>query len=338
MQCERVPLPKPPHLFILIYSISYFTIFYNGSASKNLLICPLFSAEIAFFICYTIAMIIYVDILFFTNFLMDAILLAATALFADRKARPWRLGLSAAAAALFGCFLFFWKISPLLLFLIKFLLPALSLLIAFPFERIATFGRTLLIFWGVHLLFGGGMYAFYSLTDAGSQMRLANGIYYLNIPLWGLLLLTFGFYGLSHLFFFLLEHKKEKSFLHTLTIDGTELLALLDTGNSLYDPITLSPVILCQWDALPLPEPLLQAALHQDPSALPRLSKAFPHLHLQLLPYTDISGKRILIYAYRPKKLLLDGLERQGLVGLSLQPLSPDGRFQALLHRDWSNL
>lgn len=283
-------------------------------------------------------MVIYVDILFFTNFLMDAALLAATALFADRKARPWRMGLGAAFAALFGCVFFFLKIPWILLFLLKLLLPALSLLIAFPFERAATYGRTLLLFWAVHFLWGGGMYAFYAFTDAGSKMRLANGIYYMDLPLWGLLLLTFGFYGLSHLFFFFLERKKEKNFLHTLSIDGIDLLALLDTGNSLYDPITLKPVILCQWDALPLPEDLLRAALHQDPAALPELSARYPHLHLQLLPYTDISGKRILIYAFRPRKLLLDGYERQALIGLSLQPLSPDNRFQALLHRDWSNL
>jgi stage II sporulation protein GA (sporulation sigma-E factor processing peptidase) len=135
-----------------------------------------------------------------------------------------------------------------------------------------------------------------------------------------------------------LERRKEKSFLHTLKVEGQTLLALLDTGNSLYDPITLLPVILCQWDSLPLPEELLQATLHKDASALPRLSKQFPHLKLRLLPYTDATGARTLIYAFRPRELSVDGIERQALIGITLQPLSPDNRFQALLHRDWSNL
>ena len=169
-------------------------------------------------------------------------------------------------------------------------------------------------------------------------MRTANGSYYMDLPLWLLLLLSFGFYALARGFFHFMDQRKEKSFLHTLTVDGTDILALLDTGNSLYDPISLLPVILTDWDALPLPDALLRAVLHQDSAALPALSAQFPHLHLRLLPYTDATGARTLIYAYKPRELKIDGQERTALIALTLQTLSPDRRFQALLHRDWSNL
>ncbi|MBQ8600874.1 MAG: sigma-E processing peptidase SpoIIGA [Clostridia bacterium] len=283
-------------------------------------------------------MIIYVDILFFTNFLMDTLLLATTALIAGRKVRPWRLLGAAAAGALFGCLLFFAALPAALLFLIKIAIPAGLILLAFPFERFSSYGRTALTFLAANLLFGGGMYAFYAFTDAGSHMRTANGIYYMDLPLWLLLLLSFGFYALARGFFHLLDQRKEKNYLHTLTVDGTDLLALLDTGNSLYDPISLLPVVLSEWDALPLPEELLRAVLHQDATALPVLLEQFPHLHLRLLPYTDATGARTLLYAYKPKELKIDGQERAALIALTLQSLSPDRRFQALLHRDWSNL
>ncbi len=283
-------------------------------------------------------MVIYIDILFFTNFLMDALLLATTAILADRKAIPWRMALGAGVAALLGCLLFFIKVHWLPLLLLKAAIPALALVLSFPLENFITYFKTLLLYLGVHLLFGGGMYGFYAFTDAGSKMRQANGVYYMEIPLWLLLLMAFGFYGLSRLFFLFLDRRKEKNFLHTLTIDGTSLSALLDTGNALYDPLTLKPVILCQWDALPLPEALLQAVLHQDAAALPTLCEKYPHLHLQLLPYTDVSGRQILIYGFRPQELTIDGMPRRAIVGLTLQTLSPDNRFQALLHRDWSHL
>ncbi|MBQ9953289.1 MAG: sigma-E processing peptidase SpoIIGA [Clostridia bacterium] len=283
-------------------------------------------------------MVIYVDILFFTNFIMDTLLLATTALIAARKLTPWRLLLGAAVGALFGCLLFFTKLPLALMVLLKLVVPAAILLLAFPFERLLSYGRTALIYFAAHLLFGGGMYAFYAFTDAGSHIRASNGVYYMDLPLWLLLLLSFGFYGLTRGFFHLLNLRKEKSFLHTLTVDGQDLLALLDTGNSLYDPISLKPVVLCQWDCLSLPEELLQAILHNDSAALPRLSKQFPHLKLRLLPYTDATGARTLIYAFCPKTLLIDHIQRDALIGITLQPLSPDGRFQALLHRDWSNL
>ena len=283
-------------------------------------------------------MVIYVDILFFTNFMMDTLLLATTSLIASRKLVPRRLLAAAAVGALFGCLLFFASLPALPMILLKLAVPAAILLLAFPFERLSSYGRTALIYLAAHLIFGGGMYAFYAFTDAGSHLRASNGVYYMDLPLWLLLLLAFGFYGLTRSFFHLLQRHKEQSFSHTLTVDGTPILALLDTGNSLYDPISLKPVILCQWDCLPLPEDLLQAALHNDSSALPRLTKQYPHLKLRLLPYTDATGARALIFAYQPEHLQIDGKERQALIGITLQPLSPDGRFQALLHRDWSNL
>lgn len=283
-------------------------------------------------------MIIYVDILFFTNFMMDTLLLATTALIAGRRLVPWRLLLAAAAGALASCLLFFAKLPLLLMLPIKLALPAALLLIGFPFERLSTYGRTALIYFAAHLLYGGGMYAFYAFTDAGSHMLQSGGVYYMDLPLWLLLLLAFGFYGLTRGFFHLLDRRKERSFLHTLTVEEQELLALLDTGNSLYDPITLQPVILCQWDSLSLPEELLRAVVHKDAAALPGLNEKFPELKLRLLPYTDATGARTLIYAFRPKILKIDGCERSGLIGLTLQPLSQDGRFQALLHRDWSKL
>ena len=289
-------------------------------------------------LCYTKGMVIYVDILFFTNFMMDAFLLATTALTAGRSVISWRMLSAAAVGAVSGCLLFFAVLPLPVMILIKLAIPAVLLLIAFPFERLSSYARTALIYLAAHLLFGGGMFAFYAFTDAGSRMRAVNGIYYMDLPLWLLLLLSFGFYGLARVFFHLLGRRKEKSFLHTLTVDSRTLLALLDTGNSLYDPITLLPVILCQWDSLNLPEEVLRAVVHRDSAALPALSRKYPALKLRLLPYTDATGARTLIYAFRPKQLKIDGQERSALIGITLQPLSPDGRFQALLHRDWSNL
>ncbi len=269
---------------------------------------------------------------------MDTLLLATTALIAGRRPRPFRLLAAAAMGAFCGCCLFFATLHPAVTGLLKLLLPMGLLLIAFPFERLSVYGRTALFYLAAHLLFGGGMFAFYAFTDAGSHMRYSGGVYYMDLPLWLLLLLAFGFYGLVRGFFHLVDRRREKTFLHTLGVDGNDLLALLDTGNSLYDPITLLPVILCQWDALPLPEELLRAVVHKDATALPQLTKTYPELKLRLLPYTDATGAGTLIYAFRPKSLTVDGIERDGLIGLTLQPLSEDNRFQALLHRDWSNL
>lgn len=281
-------------------------------------------------------MIIYIDILFLTNFMMDALLLAVTALMAGRILCGWRLFLSAAAGGVAGCMIFFTSLPAPILLILKFLLPAGMILSAFPWEHWRLYAKTVVVHLSCHLLYGGGMFAFYSFTDAGSKMLSANGVYYMDLPLWLLLVFAFGSYGLCRLFFHWMDGRRERCHLRVLTVDGCDIPALLDTGNSLYDPVSLTAVTVCQWDCLTLPEEVLRAALHRDPSALPQLSEQYPALKLRLIPYTDATGASTLLYAYRPQSIRVDGVERQGLIAITLQPLSADGRFKAILHRDWS--
>ena len=287
--------------------------------------------------CYTEPMIIYIDILFITNLMMDSLLLGATSVLAGRRLRGWRLAVSASAGSAVGCILFFVTVPSWLMLLLKFLIPAGMVLLAFSWESSVMYAKTVVVHLCCNLLFGGGMFAFYSFTVAGSRMLTANGVYYMELPLWLLLLFSFGSYGACRLFFHWMDGRREKRFIHTLTVDGRDLPALLDSGNSLYDPLSLTAVGLCQWDSVELPEEVLRAALHRDPSALPRLNQSYPALKLRLIPYRDAAGGETLIYAYRPQSLRVDGVEQRGLIGITLQPLSADGRFKALLHRDWSS-
>ena len=113
--------------------------------------------------------------------------------------------------------------------------------------------------------------------------------------------------------------------------------ALIDTGNSLQDPITLAPVIIVEAQMLQdcLPEELLQAVRRRDSGALEQLAGQYPRLRCRLLPYRGLQGEGHLLFALRPEwiRRLPDGKPvEQVLLGLTASPLCADGSYHALLH------
>ena len=122
----------------------------------------------------------------------------------------------------------------------------------------------------------------------------------------------------------------------TLGERTAELTALVDTGNTLSDPVTGRPVMVAEGDSVkellpqdcrPGPEDL------RDPAgAVARLSAGSCKGRFHLLPYRAVGVDRGLLLALRVDRLELDGAD-QGplLVALSPTPVSDGGGYRALI-------
>ena len=122
----------------------------------------------------------------------------------------------------------------------------------------------------------------------------------------------------------------------TLGERTAELTALVDTGNTLSDPVTGRPVMVAEGDSVkellpqdcrPGPEDL------RDPAgAVARLSAGNCKGRFYLLPYRAVGVDRGLLLALRVDRLELDGAD-QGplLVALSPTPVSDGGGYRALI-------
>ena len=281
--------------------------------------------------------VIYVDTLFLLNALVDYLLLLAAARLAGEPLRRWRFALGAALGGLYAVGIF---------------LPGLAFL-AHPFCRVASAALMLLTAYGgsrrllrqgvlfiaLTCAFGGGVVAIGLL--GGTGLTLGNGVFYSALDIKVVLLSAAVCYGVITLVFQRLgKHSAASGELVAAKMRLGErtvsLTALVDTGNTLTDPVTGRQVVVAEGERLfPLfpkdhrPGP---PDLRDPTAAMTRLGTGEWRARFRLLPYRSVGVDRGLLLALRVDALEVDGQEEgPTLVALSPTPVSDGGGYHALV-------
>lgn len=281
--------------------------------------------------------VIYVDTLFLLNAVIDYLLLLAAARLAGEPLRRRRFALGAALGGLYAVAIF---------------LPGLSFL-AHPVCRIASAALMMVVSYGgsrrllrqgvlfvaLTCAFGGGVMAIGLL--GGTGLSLGNGVFYSALDLKIVLLSAAVCYGVLTLVFQrLARHSGANGELVPVRLRLGErtvaLTALVDTGNTLTDPVSGRPVVVAEGERAgplfprehrPGPEDLADPA-----AALARLGTGEWRGRFRLLPYRSVGVDRGLLLCVRLDALELDGQGRgPALVALSPNPVSDGGGYQALI-------
>jgi stage II sporulation protein GA (sporulation sigma-E factor processing peptidase) len=121
------------------------------------------------------------------------------------------------------------------------------------------------------------------------------------------------------------------------------LVALLDTGNRLRDPLTKAPVVIVEFTAIKpyLPAEILtvfQKMVQGEPDSGLELPEAWQG-RLRLLPFCAIGQEHGILVGFRPDQVLVRQKGReirhyQAVVALTAQKLSTEGAFHALISPD----
>jgi len=281
--------------------------------------------------------VIYVDTLFLLNALVDYLLLLAAARLAGEPLRRWRFALGAALGGLYAVAIFLPGLGFLAHPLCRLASAALMLLIAYGGSRRLL--RQGVLFFALTCAFGGGVVAIGLL--GGTELALGNGVFYSSLDLKVVLLSAAVCYGVITLVFQRLgKHSAAAGELVKARLRLGErcvnLTALVDTGNTLTDPVSGRPVVVAEGertaplfprDHRPGPEDL------RDPAAaMTRLGTGEFRSRFRLLPYRSVGVDRGLLLAVRTDALELDGQGRGPvLVALSPTPVSDGGGYQALV-------
>ncbi len=279
--------------------------------------------------------VVYLDLVFLLNLCVDYLMLLAAGRLAGEVLRRPRLLLGTVLGSLYACAIF---------------LPGLGFL-EHPLCRIcvgvvmalAAYGssahllRCTLVFFGVSAALGGAILA---VTLLGGQgMTLQNGVFYSGMDLRILLLAAAGCYVALTLVFgrgaghSLRELRTAQVRLHTRRVT---LTALVDTGNTLTDPVTGRPVLVAEGEKLkalfppdggPRPEEL------RDPTAaLERLGAGAEGRRWRLLPYRAVGVSCGLLLALRTDGVRVGETDYGPiLVALSPTPVSDGGGYNALI-------
>ena len=284
---------------------------------------------------------IYIDILFLINLITDYIILNSTALLSGRKANTKRVLFASCIGATYSVIIFFPSLKILNVIFLKFLVSILIIFAAFKFENLIGHLKILLIYYITNAIYGGGTYIFYSYTAIGSKMNFSNGVYYISLPLWCIIIIAFLFYFLIKVFSRLSDSRFTVRSINKIEIhlfeSRIEINALIDTGNALYDPISLLPILLLEVSALKnkISSGLYNELLKNESSSLEAIHKAYPELRFRIVPFKDVSGKMATIFAFKPQKVFNVDTKSEisnVLVGLINTKLSADNSYNALLH------
>lgn len=263
--------------------------------------------------------IIYADLLFLLNFVIDYLLLLATGRICSLPLRRGRLALGAMLGGVYAVAAVLWPHeagAPTVKLAVGALLPLCA------FGREGLWLRRELVFFAVSAAFGGAVHASCTLAGLSSVGRS-----YIPVSL-RVLVLSFALcYALLTLLFSGSGRRAGRR-LRQVEIrhrgQCVDFMALHDSGNELVDPVSALPVLMAESQALaPLfPPGTLPAS---DPVAA---VSACPGL--RLLSCESVGGSTLLL-CFTPEELRVDGVRRRLCVAVSPRRLSEDGAYRGLI-------
>lgn len=266
-------------------------------------------------------MTIYIDSLFLLDFVVDYLLLLLTGRVTGAPLVRWRLLLAAVLGGCYSVLCVTVRLPVLTHPVFKLAAAVLMVLLAYGHSRCLL--RCILLFLALSAAFGGGLYAL--------ELMLGRPLM-LNVP--SILLFSAAAYGALSLAGRKLARHGPAQLRHVTVHLGSRsarLTALVDTGNTLADPITGQGVLVADGDCL---APLLPSEADcRNPA------QCYPHLpdpsRFRLLPYRSVGVDGGLLLAVRADALEVDGKPVPSrLIALSPTPVSDTGTYQALLFED----
>lgn len=272
--------------------------------------------------------VVYIDLLFLLNFIANYLLLLAAGRMAGAVLRRWRIGLGAAAGALYAVLVFLPWLGWLAHWLCKLAAGVLIALIAYGGERYLL--RVAVLFFGASAALAGAVLGLELLGNV--SLTLDHGVFYSQLDIRLLLLLFVACYFVLSLFFRRIgRHGGELVGLEIALNGGVVVLtALRDTGHTLTDPATNRPVVVVYWQAL---SKLLPDWVDVDTpiDSLERCHAAGSR-QARLIPYRAVGVEHGMLLALRTQGVRADGKPLgKLLVALSPTPVDDGGGYQALL-------
>lgn len=277
-------------------------------------------------------MTVYLDTAFAVNGSVNYLLLLSAAYLAGAPLRRGRFLLAAALGGLYAAASFV----PVLAFLrnagMKAVLLAVMALTAFGARRQTV--KLALLFAAISAALAGAAMLAAQLLRL-DPLLLPGGVFY-PLRARAILFLAALCCGLCHLILSRVTAHSGQLVPLTLRI-GTRtvpLTALLDTGNTLKDPLTGESVLVVDGSiaAQLLPDAGLSTASLADPAGLfASLSEQYPFCRFRLIPYRAVGTVSGLLLAVRCEVSGKSGKPELKLVAFSPTPVSQTGEFDALI-------
>lgn len=271
--------------------------------------------------------VVYIDILFLINFLMDTVIVYASSLILKRDIHILRLALSAALMAAYSAAMFFPQLSVMYSLLFKIAFMPLTVAAAFPTRSPRQLLKNTAVFCGVCALFGGISFLLIFATDFGTAVGAAvsNGEIYIAWDFPQLAAAAAAAYAAVFAVSYVNTRCRARAkYIYNVSVSlgekSVRLRALLDTGCAAEDIFGAPALIInrnCAKELLPYGFP--HSAAFSD--------------RYRALPYKTVGQNTGIMHAFVPDLVLIGCKEtKKCVVGISEVSLSEGKDFDAIFN------
>ncbi len=258
-------------------------------------------------------MVIYIDVLLFTNILIDYCILSLSKKFLHINTKEFRLILGAIAGALFSLTIFLPSVNTFSSLFIKLICSITMCFISFGYRNIKQYIKCISCVFFFTVVFCAMMIAFYQLVKP-NKMAVVNDNIYFQIDAVLLIVLSVVIYIVIILLQKILGGNISDALVHLkVTIENKEYSCIgkIDTGCTLTEPFSNSPVIIME-------KYLLDGVSEQKK---------------RIIPYRVLGGDGI-IYAVKAQKVSIDKKEITKDIYIGIFEGRIDPCFQAIINHN----
>lgn len=294
-------------------------------------------------------MTVYLDVLFFENFILNFIILYAVGIETKSKIKFLRIVSGSIVGSIYVIIYYILKIDFFLNIAMKIILSISMIYISFDTKEVKTLLKKVLFFYLTSFIFAGGAIAIIHIANSG-KVSIQNGI------IIGKYSLTTIFIGIIVAFvviviaFKTIKNKiNPKDFLCKLTIkiDDKQIntIAMIDTGNLLKEPITNIPVIVVEDSLLEnvLPKEILQNSQNILKGNLEELSEDIKKDYiskLKVIPFMSLGKQNGMLLGMKAKEVIVKTEEEnkkidKAIIGIYDKKLSKSGKYHSLIGMIW---
>lgn len=272
-------------------------------------------------------MTIYIDQYIIINTALNFVILRITKSIIKSNSSNPRLLVSSIAGAMFAILILFPQAKAVTGIFGKIIFSLILTAISFKSINFKAFLKNLTVFYFVSFTIGGCGYALYNIFNVSQYIDTAT-----------LLCITvfLSYFTLNIISSVYEKHFKYDKLIHKLTIkvgeNEAETDCFYDTGNTLREPISKTPVIVVNVKTVKnlLPESIIYELLHNTDIVKIYFSYCMD-VKLKLIPYHTIADNGFIL-GFVPTAVLIDGRETNAVIGISSAVIACDNSYNAIVN------
>lgn len=298
-------------------------------------------------------MYIVAEYLFLENFIINYLILYITKTITRTKVKKKRVFLTGILAALYPFVFFFDSTIILTNFYMKILISLIIVKLAYNSKNLKLYLKQLASFYLISFVFGGATLGFYYFSNNYIDILFNENILKKVFPAKYLILgISFGGILIINILEYYYEKISKEEFILDISISlnnkKIKIKGLIDTGNSLIDPLSKSPVLIADHDQIKnlLPEDInnmFKENREEDFIYLEEIIRKFDEeINIRLIPFKSVGKSNGILIGFMPDYITISREDEESLyndlvIGIFNGKLSADGQYNALLNEEILN-